>query len=115
MELKVICNCGQKFKFDVEPVNGLMPFTVNCPVCGLDGTGAANTLLAQARSLPPPLLDRELAQRARRQLWINKHDPIPGSPSRSGRWCLAFPPARFGPVRRSPDCNPGIPCHPTGL
>jgi hypothetical protein len=55
MELKVVCQCGQKFKFDVEPVNGLMPFTVNCPVCGVDGTPAANKLLAEKyRSVPPP-------------------------------------------------------------
>ena len=53
MELKVVCNCGQKFKFDVEPVNGRMPFTVNCPTCGLDGTATANTLLAQNGSVPP--------------------------------------------------------------
>jgi hypothetical protein len=55
MELKVVCNCGQKFKFDVVPVNGLMPFQVNCPVCGKDGTDAANTLIAQAGPVPPPL------------------------------------------------------------
>jgi hypothetical protein len=55
MELKVVCNCGQKFKFDVEPVNGQMPFTVNCPVCGLDGTGTANTLLAQSGVVSPTL------------------------------------------------------------
>jgi hypothetical protein len=28
MEIKVHCLCGQKFKFDVEPVNGAMPFPV---------------------------------------------------------------------------------------
>src|SRR5580692_177849 len=44
-ELKVQCDCGQRYKFDVEPVNGQMPFTVNCPVCGLDGTEKANVLL----------------------------------------------------------------------
>lgn len=55
MELKVVCQCGQKFKFDVEPVNGRMPFTVNCPVCGVDGTPAANQLLAEKyRFVPPP-------------------------------------------------------------
>ena len=47
MELKVACDCGQKYKFDVEPVDGQMPFTVNCPVCGIDGTPTANQLLAQ--------------------------------------------------------------------
>jgi hypothetical protein len=51
MELKVVCACGQKYKFDVEPVGGQMPFTVNCPVCQQDGTATANQLLAQ---MPPP-------------------------------------------------------------
>jgi hypothetical protein len=56
MELKIVCQCGQKYKFDVEPVGGKMPFTVNCPVCQLDGTATANVLLAQALSAPPQLL-----------------------------------------------------------
>jgi hypothetical protein len=54
MEIKVLCNCGQKFKFDVEPVSGRMPFAVNCPVCGTDGTPSANAILAQSVSPPPP-------------------------------------------------------------
>ena len=53
MELKVVCQCGQKYKFDVEPVNGRMPFTVNCPVCNLDGTAAANALLNEKRGTQP--------------------------------------------------------------
>jgi hypothetical protein len=60
MELKVVCHCGQKYKFDVEPVNRQMPFTVNCPVCGLDGTPLANNLLMQMPmpatiAVPPPI------------------------------------------------------------
>src|SRR5580704_13732609 len=51
MELKVICNCGQKYKFDVDPVHGRMPFPINCPVCNADGTPIANGLLAQ---MPQP-------------------------------------------------------------
>ena len=58
VELKVQCDCGQKYKFDVDPVNGRMPFTVACPVCGADGTGKANTLLQQLPEFqvaqPPP-------------------------------------------------------------
>ncbi len=54
MELKVICQCGQKFKFDVEPVGGRMPFAVNCPVCNADGTAAANALLAEKFMFVPP-------------------------------------------------------------
>ncbi len=64
IELKVHCDCGQKFKFDVEPVNNRMPVPVACPVCGADGTGKANDLLQQmtvfkliepAPALVPPL------------------------------------------------------------
>jgi hypothetical protein len=51
-ELKVECDCGQRFKFDVEPVNGRMPFTVNCPACGVDGTEKANALLQQNVGAP---------------------------------------------------------------
>lgn len=56
MELKVACDCGQKYKFDVEPVGRQMPFLVNCPVCGVDGTPAANQLLAEhfANAVPAP-------------------------------------------------------------
>jgi len=63
IELKVQCDCGQKYKFDVEPVNDRMPFTVACPVCGKDGTAKANAILQQsavyqipssAAAVPPP-------------------------------------------------------------
>jgi len=40
--IKIICHCGQKYAFDVQPVDGLMPVSVNCPACGRDGTVAAN-------------------------------------------------------------------------
>jgi hypothetical protein len=61
IELKVQCDCGQKYKFDVDPINGQMPFTVACPVCGVDGTDKANALLQQippeaaAQPLVPPV------------------------------------------------------------
>jgi hypothetical protein len=61
MELKLVCDCGQKYKFDVEPVNGRMPMKVNCPVCGTDGTDAANDILSQTFS--------------------NAAQPIPGGPA----------------------------------
>jgi hypothetical protein len=47
LELKIQCaGCGQKYKFDVEPVNGRMPWAVQCPVCKADGTETANAALA---------------------------------------------------------------------
>jgi len=59
MELKVLCDCGQKFKFDVEPANGRMPFAINCPACNEDNTAKANSLIAEnlpvAAPPPPPI------------------------------------------------------------
>ena len=58
MEIKVQCDCGQKYKFDAEPVDGRMPWEVNCPVCGLPGTEKANAIIQQqiasAAPVPPP-------------------------------------------------------------
>jgi hypothetical protein len=45
--IKIQCGCGQRYAFDVEPQNGQMPGGVACPVCGVDGTPAANAALAQ--------------------------------------------------------------------
>jgi hypothetical protein len=56
MEVKVLCDCGQKFEFDVEPVNGEMPFAVNCPSCGRDSTPAANSVIAQAMPASEPAM-----------------------------------------------------------
>jgi hypothetical protein len=54
MEIKVLCACGTKYKFDVEPVNQRMPWPVNCPVCGADGTAQANEVIQQNVAAAPP-------------------------------------------------------------
>jgi hypothetical protein len=56
MEIKLVCDCGQEFNFDVEPVNGQMPYVVNCPGCGTDRTDAATAMLAQTRSAAEPTM-----------------------------------------------------------
>jgi Glu-tRNA(Gln) amidotransferase subunit E-like FAD-binding protein len=57
--VKIICRCGQKYAFDVEPVNGRMPVPIFCPTCGLEGTVEANQVIARiqhgkTQPLPPP-------------------------------------------------------------
>jgi hypothetical protein len=47
MELKLQCNCGTKFSFAFEPVNGRVPFAVCCPNCKADATEFANAYVAQ--------------------------------------------------------------------
>jgi hypothetical protein len=57
--VKVICACGQKYAFDVQPASGCMPVPVFCPACGREGTPQANQFLARVlngktQPLPPP-------------------------------------------------------------
>jgi len=48
VSIKIQCRCGQRYAFDVEPVNGRMPSSVSCPACGTDGTDAANEVIGQS-------------------------------------------------------------------
>ena len=54
--IKVQCGCGQRYAFDIEPVNGRMPSPVACPVCGADGTAAANAVIAQTLAARPSVV-----------------------------------------------------------
>ena len=81
MEIKIQCDCGQRFKFDVEPVNGRMPFVVNCPTCGADGTEKANEVLrqipglAEAVEYPPAAFATSSAGPAR----VRRNQPAPAA------------------------------------
>jgi hypothetical protein len=55
MLVKILCSCGTKYSFDVEPVNGRMPGGVNCPNCNADGTEAANEYVRQVLAAQPPV------------------------------------------------------------
>lgn len=52
--VKIECGCGQRYAFDVEPVNGRMPAPIKCPACGAEGTAAANEAITYMLSLQPP-------------------------------------------------------------
>jgi hypothetical protein len=63
--VKIVCHCGQKYAFEVQPRDGKMPWTVACPVCKRDGTDEANRVIASLlaadpRTLPPPALNAVL-------------------------------------------------------
>lgn len=55
MDIKIVCGCGQKYIFEVDPDNGQMPVSVNCPACGADGTKEANDIMAQI--FPEPSIE----------------------------------------------------------
>jgi hypothetical protein len=50
--IKIQCGCGQKYAFDAEPIGGCMGYAVACPVCGADGTAAANVAIADDEARP---------------------------------------------------------------
>ncbi len=52
--VKIVCSCGQKYAFDVYPLNGRMPSPIRCPVCGVDSTAVADEVIALALKAPPP-------------------------------------------------------------
>jgi hypothetical protein len=52
MTIKVQCPCGSKYSFEVEAVDGRMPFAVNCPTCNADGTELANQFIAETSGKP---------------------------------------------------------------
>jgi hypothetical protein len=56
MEIKIQCNCGTRYKFDVEPVDGRAPTELACPACGASWTDYTNAMIAQAlaASVPAP-------------------------------------------------------------
>jgi hypothetical protein len=54
--IKIQCGCGQRYAFDVEPVNGHMASLVACPVCGADGTIAANAIIARSMQPQPAVV-----------------------------------------------------------
>jgi hypothetical protein len=63
--VKIICRCGQKYAFEVQPAHGRMPVPVFCPACGLEGTSEANQSIARmlhgkTQPLPPPSVNTVL-------------------------------------------------------
>jgi len=54
MEIKIQCECGTRFAFDVEPVNGRMPVRVSCPECSADATEFANEAIREKLAAPSP-------------------------------------------------------------
>lgn len=53
MEFKVICGCGNPYRFEMELDGGKVPDGVICPICGLSGSAIANAMLFRQREALP--------------------------------------------------------------
>ncbi len=96
VEIKVQCDCGQRFKFDVEPLHGEMPFRVSCPSCGADGTPKANEILREVLAKAGVVDEYPRAQLAR-----SARGPVrvQVNPAASG---TAAPPSGPAPAAKPP-------------
>ena len=56
IDTKIACQCGNRFKFGMDLVNGRAPDGLVCPTCGADATPACNVLVDfLAGKEPPPI------------------------------------------------------------
>src|SRR4051812_48548996 len=94
--IRIQCGCGQRYEFEIEPVNGQMPGPVLCPTCGADGTEAANIAIAQTVTPQPAA-----ALTAPAGLRIAAHAP----PAHAAQPAIA--PSAPAPVRRGVTRLPG--------
>lgn len=75
--VKIQCGCGQKYSFDVEPVNGRMPSNIACPVCQMDGTTVANQIIAQTLAAIAPVQAPQAHPTAHLQAAPSTPPPLP--------------------------------------
>lgn len=102
VNIKIICGCGQKYSFDVYPLNRRMPAPVQCPVCGLDGTAAANEILAR---LPEAPSAAPLATLNSPVSGNEVNQPMPDAVKDAWQWCRDLLGGKRGP-RLPPAAEP---------
>jgi hypothetical protein len=104
MEVKVECSCGTRYKFDVEPVNGVMPVGVSCPSCGVDGTQSANAVIQHALAVQSASVGAPAVVADRPRIRLNI--PAPGGPQQPAAHeplaAVAAPVGAPAPVRPVP-------------
>ena len=105
MEVKLACDCGQHYAFDVEPVDRRMPVPIQCPACGNDGTPLADAYLEQHLPPQPP-------QSVAKPGAIRLSTPPAEAPTRSA--VLAPPPPAHLPPTHPASSGPGAKSAPTG-
>lgn len=111
MVIKLKCSCGQKYAFEVEPVNGRMEATVACPACGADGTATANQVIAQnlaeqAQTMPSDVQSSSPGESAPMEvvqpLPAEPAPATPQAPAPTPAPAPAAPRATAAPVARKP-------------
>src|SRR5207253_2489881 len=102
MNIKVLCPCGAKFRFEIEPVNGRMPGSVACPTCGGDATELANIVISQQLSGAQPVATIMMASTPAAP------QPIMPPPAPTAR--VAAPVAAAPPSYEAPSAPSGAMC-----
>jgi outer membrane protein assembly factor BamB len=86
MYIKILCPCGVKFGFDVEPRDGAMPANIACPACGADATALGNEAIRQASApAPSPAAAPKLKLSGHAPAAAETVPPPPPAPSAEGQ------------------------------
>ena len=96
--IKIQCGCGQRYAFEVEAAGDLEPNSIACPVCGMDGTAAANAAVAQSLSAQPAVAAAPAAT-PRIRLSVS----TPSAPPAAASTLAAAPPRRPRPGQIEPE------------
>jgi hypothetical protein len=101
--IKIQCGCGQRYAFDVEPVAGRLPAAVACPVCGTDGTAAANAVIAQSTPPQPAVAAVPAAGGALgtavRAIAVHPGNPVASAPMATSRKAGRLLPGQIEPTQ----------------
>ncbi len=86
MKVKVQCDCGTRFEFEVEPVNDRMPVPIACPECSADATALANAVIKEHLASPPPAAPVRTRVDVRQTVPPPQPAavPVPAAPAQSG-------------------------------
>src|SRR5262245_18205211 len=101
MEIKIQCNCGTRYKFDIEPVNGRAPTELACPACGARWTDYTNAMIAQELAAAPTAPSVPMASPA--------SSVQPSATPGRGSLRVALPQAAPTPAAEAPQAAPDAP------
>lgn len=89
MTLKFDCGCGLRIAFDVEPENGRMPMSLNCPSCNADITALADREIAAQLAAATPAAPAKPGMRIVRH---TEHAAPASTPASAPSATMAAPP-----------------------
>jgi hypothetical protein len=114
MDVVVPCDCGTRFSFSVEPVNGRLPEGAEllCPNCGKDGVPLANRVIGEdlrRQQREQARKDQEsAAQQPKKNGWLTKKkEPQFDPPAKPDPYSTSYSAPTYDPYASGVEKNKG--------